>query len=195
MGAKKGNSKKTDDEKSHKIVSKRNMLKCFVTTVHIIAFLLPLIIGLGWWYQVELLHHTENCSITKCEKAVLVDGCSYENCDVGCYDVYYNCTQTCITFEYTTGDKNTYSKDECFQTDTNIQCNITKSVKCYFENDEIQRTLALDDDAYESRKSPATIIFGLSCAISFIEILTTFIWFFANDDCCDICWCCGLFRN
>jgi hypothetical protein len=123
----------------------------FCYGVMLVSVILCCVIGFGGILTVSLRHHSEECPIIKCNQ-------TNSQCeDIDCTnDVCQTITDWCICYTYAISDNLDISREEC---DITTNCANVKNVKCYWDDNDISGTLALNENYYKN------IMFGLSIAI------------------------------
>ena len=86
-----------------------------------------------------------------------------------CYNIDYNCTNTCITYEALN-----VSEIYC-NTNSTFQCNTsaTATLQCYYDDRDVENTLSTTNDDYSNK------LIGIHWTFSVFLVLSVLVGFFA----------------
>lgn len=137
----------------------------FVTSV--VFGIVTLLVGVVWWGPFLTHNISTGCTITGCTNTQTT--CSRQECDSVCYNIDYNCTNTCITYEALN-----VSEIYC-NTNSTFQCNTsaTATLQCYYDDRDVENTLSTTNDDYSNK------LIGIHWTFSVFLVLSVLVGFFA----------------
>ena len=150
----------TQDECAH--VMGFNCVICSFTTATICAIVV-LLIGLTWWLPFVSHNIITECEITnctqtpyKCYSDMTINGIEY-------YNVEYNCTNTCISYEILQVTKTYCNTNSTFQCNNN---GADTTIQCYYNDENVEDTLSVSLDYYNDQLGSIHTLFGIMAGIS-----------------------------